>query len=88
MPASTPTNQPTGPLPAALAAQPNLAYINLASNQLTGTLEGFAQALPTESMVGAVFDVSTNQLSGPIPNGLSNLAAFNSIPAVYPSWGS
>lgn len=88
LPAHQLTNRPTGPLPAALAGQPNLAYINLASNQLTGTLEGFAQALPTESMVGAVFDVSTNQLSGPIPNGLSNLAAFNSIPAVYPSWGS
>lgn len=77
-----------GPLPAALAEQDNLAYINLASNKLTGTLEAFAEALPTETSVGAVFDVSTNELTGPIPNGLSNLAAFTSVPAVYPSWGS
>jgi hypothetical protein len=77
-----------GSLPAALADQDNLAYINFASNRMTGTLEAFAEALPTETFVGAVFDVSTNELSGPIPNGLSNLAAFTPVPAVYPSWGS
>lgn len=78
----------TGSLPAGLANQDNLAYINFASNKLTGTLEAFADALPTETFVGAVFDVSSNQLTGPIPNSLSNLAAFTSVPAVYPSWSS
>lgn len=79
---------PAGPLPAELAKQNNLAYLNFASNSLTGTLEPFAEALDAESLVGAHFDVSSNQLTGPIPNGLSNLAAFSSVPAVYPSWSS
>lgn len=80
--------QPSGSLPAELAEQANLAYINFASNKLTGTLEGFAKALSAESLVGAVFDVSGNQLTGPIPNSLSNLAAFTPVPAIYPSWSS
>jgi hypothetical protein len=36
--------------------------------------------------VGAVFDVSANQLSGPLPNTLSNLNAFSSVPSFFPSW--
>ena len=77
-----------GPLPAELAQQDGLAYINFASNSLTGTLEGFAASLKEETSVGAVFDVSNNQLTGPIPSGLSRLAAFSSAPAMYPSWSS
>lgn len=77
-----------GTLPTALATQPNLAYINFASNSLNGTMEAFAEAVPTETLVGAVFDVSSNQLTGPVPNGLSNLAAFTSVPGMYPSWAS
>lgn len=78
----------TGKLPAALATQETLAYLNLASNKLSGSMEAFAQALSAESMVGAVFDVSSNQLEGPIYNSLSNLAAFSSVPSLYPSWQS
>jgi hypothetical protein len=77
---------PAGPLPAELAKQPNLAYINFASNALTGTLEAFAASLAPDTLVGAVFDVSSNQLAGPLPNSLSNLAAFSSTPAMFPSW--
>jgi hypothetical protein len=77
---------PTGPIPAALALQPNMAYINLAGNHLNGSLDAFAKSLEHDSAVGAVFDVSSNQLTGGLPEGLSNLASLSTAPTSFPSW--
>lgn len=75
-----------GVVPAALAQQPNLAYINFGSNSLSGNLDAFAAALQPDSRVGAVFDVSSNQLTGSLAEGLGNLAVFSTAPASFPSW--
>jgi hypothetical protein len=69
-----------------LAQQPSLAYINLSSNKLSGNLKPFAAALTADTRVGAVFDVSHNQLTGDIPEGLMYLAAFSTAPTAFPSW--
>lgn len=75
-----------GTLAGELAAQPSLAYINFANNQLSGDLEAFGKALMPDSPVGAVFDVSNNALTGGLPEGLGNLAALSTAPAAFPSW--
>uniref|UniRef100_A0A383WD12 Malectin-like domain-containing protein n=1 Tax=Tetradesmus obliquus TaxID=3088 RepID=A0A383WD12_TETOB len=69
-----------------LAQQPSLAYINLSSNKLAGNLKPFAAALTADTRVGAVFDVSDNQLTGDIPEGMMYLAAFSTAPTAFPSW--
>eukprot|EP00878_Enallax_costatus_P025108 GHUV01026831.1.p1 GENE.GHUV01026831.1~~GHUV01026831.1.p1 ORF type:complete len:723 (+),score=195.48 GHUV01026831.1:793-2961(+) len=75
-----------GTLPAVLAQQARLAYINFGSNALTGNLQAFAAAVQPDTQVGAVFDVSSNQLTGDLPEGLGNLAVFSTAPASFPSW--
>lgn len=69
-----------------LAQQPFLAYINLSSNKLAGNLKPFAAALTADTRIGAVFDVSDNQLTGDIPEGMMYLAAFSTAPTAFPSW--
>lgn len=68
------------------AQQPNLAYLSLASNRFTGNLKAFAAMLKPDTRVGAVFDVSSNQLTGELPSGLQFLAALNTAPTSFPSW--
>jgi hypothetical protein len=69
-----------------MAQQPALTYINLSNNKLSGNLKPFAAALNPEGRVGAVFDVSHNQLTGDVPEGLMYLAAFSTAPTAFPSW--
>lgn len=69
-----------------LAQQPALTYINLSNNKLSGSLQPFAAALNPDGRVGAVFDVSRNQLTGGVPEGLVYLDAFSTAPTAFPSW--
>ncbi|KAI8473791.1 MAG: hypothetical protein J3K34DRAFT_518718 [Monoraphidium minutum] len=71
-----------GALPARLAQQRRLAFIDLSHNSLSSGLAEFAADLTPDQLTGAYFDVSDNQLSGALPPGLRNLAAFN--PALMP----
>ena len=72
-----------GPLDTRLALA-NTAYVNVSNNQLKGSMDAFAAALPSDSYIGAVLDVSTNQLSGPLPETLGMLAVFSSAEPSYP----
>ncbi|EIE18615.1 hypothetical protein COCSUDRAFT_83604 [Coccomyxa subellipsoidea C-169] len=71
-------NALTGPLPASLAQLPRLAYLQLQDNQLTGTLDAYVDALSAAESPSATRFVSLggNRLSGGVPDGLQNLAAF------------
>ncbi|KAI3427380.1 hypothetical protein D9Q98_010296 [Chlorella vulgaris] len=71
-------NQFTGPLPGALALLPNLAVLQLTGNRLGGTLESFALALAAAPIPSRLqlLDLSSNQLSGPVPQELQGLSLF------------
>lgn len=60
-------------MPPALAELPELLYIRLDGNQLTGSLKPFADALAANVNRSSllVFDVSNNKLEGPVPAGLA-----------------
>ncbi|KAF6253460.1 hypothetical protein COO60DRAFT_419479 [Scenedesmus sp. NREL 46B-D3] len=79
-------NNIAGHLMPELAQQPALTYINLSNNKLSGSLQPFAAALNPDGRVGAVFDVSRNQLTGGVPEGLVYLDAFSTAPTAFPSW--
>jgi hypothetical protein len=63
-----------GAIPAALAAQTNLAFLDMSHNELSGSLDAFAAALPTQNMLLQV-NFSHNRLTGGIPAQLQHLAA-------------
>lgn len=60
-------------MPPGLAQIPSLLYMRLDNNQLSGSLEPFADALAqangTSSLL--ILDLSSNQLTGAIPAGLA-----------------
>lgn len=66
----------SGSLPVSLARQPQLGTLRLGGNQLGGTLEDFAGALPPQNHLFH-FDVSSNQISGHVPDGLQGLGVFS-----------
>jgi len=73
-------NNLVGPVPGWLASLPNLYALDLEDNQLTGGLEAFAAQLAAQPVNILVhFDVSGNDLDGPVPSSLARLAAFSNV---------
>ena len=72
-----PFPQPAGEVPASLAKQPQLGTLRLDGNQLGGSLEAFAAALPEANCTLFLLDVSRNQLGGPLPAELERLGVFS-----------
>lgn len=73
------SNEFSGELPASLAALNRLATLNVSDNFLTGTLDGFADALGFNIL--RQFDISMNMIEGSIPSALvERLGAFSLFP--------
>lgn len=69
-----------GYVPAGLAELPYVTALDLSSNQLTGNLSAYANALPpsgTPASNNILLNMSHNLLSGRIPEGLKQLPMFN-----------
>jgi len=68
----------TGVLPAELARLPNLAFLDLSNNQLTGSLQAFGAALTGSNNLLQV-NLGHNKLSGDVPASLQQLAAVRPV---------
>lgn len=69
---------PTGPLPADLARLPNLAFLDLSHNTLSGNLHAFATALPPTNNILQI-NLAHNRLDGEVPATLQQLAAVRPV---------
>ena len=73
-----PGNQLSGGIPVAVMTMPNLERLDLGDNLLTVETDGLP--VPTsQNHALEVLDLSQNQLSGQLPNGLSNWAQLTEL---------
>jgi len=69
-----PGNLLTGTIPSRLALLPNLWGLDLSGNRLGGSLTPYAELITRNSLLE--FDVSDNELTGPLPAEVSRMDVF------------
>ena len=76
-------NRLSGSISSLLAQLPDLWAVNMTQNKLTGNLKEFVSALPKKNQI-LQFEAGFNQLTGSIPDDISNLRLLHGVEQDYP----
>jgi hypothetical protein len=70
---------PPGTLPPALAGLPELVFLDVRNNQLSGTLEDFANAVASQSSRLLRINLNGNDFTGPVPLAFKRSPIFENM---------